>query len=1247
MFKKRKNVRKIIIILIALITVLGCYIKFNKVTKDMYAPTLKNVNAGENVGLGHGTINPIYKPEWEKIKSSFSASEGTLTVTVKGSAYQSQNIDANTDINYASDVESQLKAKDVTVFIDGVDVTNTTIPAVNVNANSNITQPTVEVGGGTKKQNTTSQKNEITYTIRLSNLKEAVRVSGKSYTEWSGNIALKLAGRGKDSSTYNANILTDEYGNQSMMEKDTNGTWVNVEIKDTKTDHNTDNTMFADYQNPEIRYEYSTGNINYSDKTLTVEFSIADKYFSSTKLLKDDENGNKVVNQEEVNKIQIALKDEPDSQINGVVTKKITNVTELTEERDGKTVTVGYKFTLVIGGLQQKTKEGTYRDYSGPMSIQFPSSLAEDKSGNTSKGKTITIGISDPSKPTDPGEKVVDVVNPVWEAKNVRKIIDSTTGKMKVSMDLYGTDKYYKENSLTADKVQLWVDGVNVTASGSSTDIVKSLTKVEDLSENGLNYGIHYKLEISGLEETDSKFNEQRNKYATNTASGRVYREYSGEMKVRIPENTILDNSSNKNEALEVALNKIDTIKPEIIKVSSNKNTTSGKETFVFDVVDKNLKTTGLGTTVAEANANKSKVTVYVDGEEASSVTKNYVKVEALKATINGASKTVGYRYTLELTNFPKTRSSINYDREYTDWSGNVSIKFGAGIVTDAGGTATDSSGNAITIEKNENAETELQGDFIDVVKPDITYKYVEDATNPTKSDINKTDKTFAMVFDITDKFYDETKSKALSINDLIIKIDNKDVDWTKVTKSLSSTNITNTVKITENGVVKSVTKVIGKRYTLKLSDLEQLQVKQGDKYLDYSGVVTVVVPASKIVDTSNNTNVAKTITSGINIPGGTGTGKVVDVVDPLFEKVSSSANAINKTATLNFKVTDKYFSTSTLTKDNIQIFINGAETKSGLEVSLTKEDKQEERTVNNVTSTVTYGIDYALTIKNFAPDVKQVKVVIPQGIAKDQSGNGNKKTEFILYNTLINTSKEENANSGFLGSASSTNNKVKSIQRQNIDSITFMDNIPNDIGYDASLRDYKKDTAWDVSAQQDKSILAWYDTNANGSLKVYIGSNSEIFANQDSTNLFAYIGYAEICTSTDTINNLNLLNVTSVTKMYRMFRYTGYRSMDKLDLGETFNTSNVGNMCGMFENTGYLAMTTLNFSSNFTTAKVTNMSYMFSNCGYTKLKSLNLETFNTSGVQDMQYMFDSTGYNAMETLNLGKNFDTKSVRSK
>ena len=50
-------------------------------------------------------------------------------------------------------------------------------------------------------------------------------------------------------------------------------------------------------------------------------------------------------------------------------------------------------------------------------------------------------------------------------------------------MDIYGTDKYYKENSLTADQIQLWVDGVEITAEGSSTEVTRTLTKVEDLTE--------------------------------------------------------------------------------------------------------------------------------------------------------------------------------------------------------------------------------------------------------------------------------------------------------------------------------------------------------------------------------------------------------------------------------------------------------------------------------------------------------------------------------------------------------------------------------------------------------------------------------------------------------------------------------------------------------------------------------------------------------------------------------------------
>ena len=32
-------------------------------------------------------------------------------------------------------------------------------------------------------------------------------------------------------------------------------------------------------------------------------------------------------------------------------------------KKDGKTVTTGYKFKLVISGLQQETSNGNYRDY--------------------------------------------------------------------------------------------------------------------------------------------------------------------------------------------------------------------------------------------------------------------------------------------------------------------------------------------------------------------------------------------------------------------------------------------------------------------------------------------------------------------------------------------------------------------------------------------------------------------------------------------------------------------------------------------------------------------------------------------------------------------------------------------------------------------------------------------------------------------------------------------------------------------
>ena len=1197
MLKSKKNFVKIMI-LITLISMLWAYIeintKSNKKTKDSYSPEIKHAMA-EQADINTGTIDPIYRPKWEKVSSQFNADNKTMTVKIKGSAYANLTIDDNTSINYSSDVTSVLAADDITLYIDGIEVTDKTVPKITVDQ-------------GTISTNETTGKKEITNTIVISNFDEVVRQAGKDYKEWSGNIAVKIGGRGKDSSTYNSNTLKDEYGNHSLMEIQKGGTWLNIALKDTKTDHNTDGTLFADFIGPEITYIYADSDIDHLKKTLTVDFSLTDKYFKSTKYL----NADGTINQTEVNKITVAMLDDNTTQVNSKVTKTLTKLEEIKETRDGKEVTIGIKFRLVLGNLEQQSADGKYREYSGPMSIAFPDEVADDLSGNVSEGKTITIGINEPDNTG--GQQVVDVVDPVWSATNIQKVKDSTTGKMTVTMDIQGTDKYFKRSSLTADQIQVWVDGVDITATGSNANITRTLEKVEDLTETRdgktVTYGIHYKFTLKDLEESDTAFFAERAKYATNSQTGRVYREYSGNTVVRIPANTMVDNYNNKNLKLDVALNQVDTLKPEIIKVSSTKTTSNKKETFVFDVVDKYLATTKLGTTVAEANTNKDFAKVYVDGEQTTGVTKNFTSVEKLSATVNGTSRTVGYRYTIELTNFEQTRTAINYDREYSDWSGNVSLRFDAG-------TAIDTSGNA-------SAETTLVGDFIDFIKPNVTYQY-------TESNIDYESKTFTMVFDVTDKFF---KTGSLAISDLGITIDGEVPDWNKVTRTLQVADIKNTVHVTENGVEKEVEKVIGKRYTLTLSNLEQIQVRDGNNYLDYSGVISVVIPKDKFEDTTGNKNNETTLTSGITIPGGNvNDEQIVDVVDPLVKKESTYAKAADKTAKVVFTVTDKYFKNSTLTKENIEVWVNGA--KSSATRTLTAEDLTEERVSGGSTTNVKYGVRYTLNITGYNADVNQVKIKVPQGVVTDNSGNGNKETEIIVYNTLKETASETQQVSGFLGSANSTKEKVKIIQRMNIDNITFVDSLANKID----------DTAWDVSAQGDNSIMAWYTTNSNGTLKVYIGSDYEIFGNYKSWYLFSKIGYSEKCTSTETITNLSALNVSSVVGMYNMFSFTGYNAMTKLDLGTNFDTSSATTMSAMFYETGYKSMTTLNLGTSFNTSKVINMEWMFYKCGYTAMTGLNLENkFYTNNVTSTKCMFMGTGYTAMTTLNLGGNFDTSTV---
>lgn len=1163
MLKKKENKKKIIYVITALILtilMLGIYIKINyeqmekiEISSISAKELKKNKSGWSTVGFDRGTIKPTYKPEWEKVSSTYDKTAKTLTINLRGKAYDE-------NINYASNVTSTLQAEDITVFMDGVEVTSTT-------------NPTVTITSGKTETNSTTNYTEALYTIVLSNLEEAKRRVNLPYKELSGNVSIKIRGRGEDSSTYSANVLVDDYGNQSMMESDENqtpGTWINVTTSDPQTDRNTINTMFADFIRPEFTYEAATTIIDYDTKTLTAIFSAVDKYFDSAN-----------------SSLTLAdLKFRVDGELVDI------NVSEnsLTEEAvyaDDGTTRIGTKYTLVVKNLQKyQGNENDSFTYSGYVSIGIPSGKFKDLSGNSNSGTTIAIGsgeISDDDYDDDDGI-IVDVVDPVWRVQNLQTT--TVDGVTTATMDLIATDKFFKQSTLKVDDIQIKVAGVNITT--VAPELQKTLSQPTYIKWNNSTgtyttnkvtqanaTGVKYTFSVSHLEESSEAFFAERAKYATDSSTGRLYREYSGLVEIIIPAGTVEDKSGNKNlELVYDQIGHIDTLKPEIIKVSSTsqKNETNvelSKHIVVFDIVDKFIDTSSITT------SDTSKIHVYLDGEEATSITKKITNIEQLNATVNGALRKVGYRYTLELSNFEKARTSIDYTREYTDWSGDLTIKIDANVAYDVNPTNTsDRRGNDETILAGNEANTSNldYADFVDYIKPDATYEYSDSDVKETAQD----GKTFSMTFDITDKFYQDS---TLSISDLQVLIsaegntgtgESKYDDLTNNPKVGKSLRVDGTIE----NVVNGVTKVIGKRYTLVLTNLEQVQKTEGNRYLDYSGAITLIIPKDKVKDTSGNGNDATSITSGVNIPGGEITDvSEIDVVAPLWERTGFTTDMVEKIATISLLGTDKYFSdpaiynngNGTLTLDEVKLFVNGVETTGNFTIS-DGNKLYEERIVlpeygdgsvgsGATTETVQYGVEYTLTIKDFPINANQVKIQLVEGSLIDKSNNKSKATEFLLYNTLVAEPDTITATSPFLGEIPQTNKTA--IARQDIEKIVFANS--TEASTNAGVQN-----VWDVSSQRDSSILAWY-SETSAPYTVYIGSNDDIYGNVNSQYLFANIGYSEACTSTTAVENLELLHTINVTKMNNMFSYFGYRKMTSLVLPDNFDTRNVINMELMF----------------------------------------------------------------------------------
>ena len=160
---------------------------------------------------------------------------------------------------------------------------------------------------------------------------------------------------------------------------------------------------------------------------------------------------------------------------------------------------------------------------------------------------------------------------------------------------------------------------------------------------------------------------------------------------------------------------------------------------------------------------------------------------------------------------------------------------------------------------------------------------------------------------------------------------------------------------------------------------------------------------------------------------------------------------------------------------------------------------------------------------------------------------------------------------------------------------------------------------AWDASAAQDGSVIAWYVPGSGSDLyNVYIAGAGGVRGNPDSKNLFAQ------CINLKTIDFTHF-DTVGVTNMDNMFYFD--QQLHSVDVSG-FDTSQVTTMSGMFQRTG---LTTLNLSS-FNTGSLLNMYHMFFQSQ--QLQMIDVRNFDVSHVTNMSGAFQLTSNLANLYLN-------------
>ncbi len=179
----------------------------------------------------------------------------------------------------------------------------------------------------------------------------------------------------------------------------------------------------------------------------------------------------------------------------------------------------------------------------------------------------------------------------------------------------------------------------------------------------------------------------------------------------------------------------------------------------------------------------------------------------------------------------------------------------------------------------------------------------------------------------------------------------------------------------------------------------------------------------------------------------------------------------------------------------------------------------------------------------------------------------------------------------GFLGSE---------IRRNTITKVTFTDDMSMVPAH-----------AWDVSEEQDQSVMAWTEhISAEGLTEVVIAGQGGVWVDDSNSSRWLFLQ----CTRLQEIHFNGCLDTSQMTSMWGLFRNCG--QLVKVDVS-SLNTSHVTDMGYMFEKCKSLKEIDL---SGMDLSHVTDMGHMFCDCA--SLEQISFQGLDTSQVTDMQGLF-------------------------